>query len=156
MAVNIALHADRKGAAWDMLLYIPTVVALASIAAYCWYADEKTTAYGLSFLASFFFLVGANRVLKTRLMLLPSAPVRVQVDGDSIALQRRDGTSMDLVKDQRFYKDFSGRSFGISGLNREGQRLQFVLHRAQFPDTASYTSVQEAIKRLDRRAAARK
>jgi len=102
----------------------------------------------LSFLASFFFFVGANRILKTRLMLLPSAPVRVDVDADAVSIVQRGGASADLVKDQRFYADFSGRSFGISGLNREGQRLQFVLHRGQFADEDAYASIQEALRRL--------
>jgi hypothetical protein len=152
--LRVDLHSDRKGAAWDLLLYVPTVVALASIAAKCWYGDDRTLAYILSFLASFFFLAGANRVLKTRLMLLPSAPIGVDVDAETIALRKRDGSTLDLVKDQRLFTDYSGRSFGISGLDRAGQRLQFVLHRGQFADAASYASLQDAIRRLDKRATA--
>jgi hypothetical protein len=147
-AKRFELRPDHKGATWDLLLYVPTVVALGSLAAKLWFGDDHTLAYVLSFLASFFFFVGANRILKTRLMLLPTAPVRVELDGDSVSIVQRGGARADLVKEQRFYADFSGRSFGISGLNRQGQRLQFVLHRGQFADDATYTAIQEALKRL--------
>jgi len=149
-AKRFELRPDRKGAAWDLLLYVPTVVALASMSAKLWFGDDHTLAYVLAFLASFFFFVGANRVLKTRLMLLPSAPVRVDVDSDAVSIVQRGGESADLVKDQRYYADFSGRSFGISGLNRQGQRLQFVLHRGQFADDSAYAAIQEALKRFSK------
>jgi len=142
------LRADRKGAIWDLLLYVPTVVALASMGAKLWFGEDRTLAYVLTFLASFFFFVGANRILKTRLMLLPSAPIRVDVDADSVSIVQRGGASADLVKDQRVYGDFAGRSFGISGLDRQGRRLQFVLHRGQFADDAAFAALQEALKRL--------
>jgi len=144
---SFALRPDHKGAAWDLLLYVPTVIALASVAAKLWFGGETSLAYVLSFLASFFFLVGANRVLKTRLMLLPSAPVRVDLDGEVVSIIERGGSRVDLVKDQRFFADLSGRSFGLSGLNREGRRLQFVLHRGQFADDATYAQIQESLRR---------
>lgn len=146
------LRPDRKGAAWDLLLYVPTVVALASMGAKLWFGEERALAYLLTFLASFFFFIGANRILKTRLMLLPSAPVRIDVDNDAVSVVQRGGASADLVKEQRVYADFSGRSFGLSGLDRQGRRLQFVLHRGQFADDATYTAVQEALKRLSKPA----
>ena len=144
------LHADRKGAIWDLLLYVPTVVALASMGAKLWFGDDHTLAYLLCFLASFFFIIGANRILKTRLMLLPSAPIRIDVDADAVSIVQRGGASADLVKEQRVYRDYSGRSFGLSGLDRQGRRLQFVLHRGQFADDATFASVQDALKRLDK------
>jgi len=144
----VVLVPDRQGALWDLLLYVPTVVALASIAARLWYVDEHVSAYVLAFLASFFLLVGANRILKTRLMLLPSAPVRLDVGAGTLSVVTRDGTSIDLVKNQKVYADLAGRSFGISGLDGRGQRLQYVFHRAQFADDASYAAVQAAIGRL--------
>jgi len=150
-AKRFELRPDLKGAAWDLLLYVPTVIALASVGAKFWFGDEHSLAYLLSFLASFFFLIGANRILKTRLMLLPTAPVRIDLDSDSVSIVQRSGASADLVKEQRVFPDFSGRSFGLSGLNREGRRLQFVLHRAQFADDAAYAAVQEALQRLANR-----
>ncbi len=144
---QFALLADRRGALWDLLLYVPTVVALASIAAKLWYGGEQVSAYGLAFLASFFFLVGANRILKTRLMLLPSAPVRLAIGPGAVTVVARDGNAVDLVKNQKVYADLAGRSFGISGLDGRGQRLLFVFHRAQFADDASYAAAQDAIRR---------
>ncbi len=145
---SFELRPDHQGAAWDLLLYVPTVVALASVATKLWFGDDKALAYVLSFLASFFFIVGANRILRTRLMLLPSAPVRVRFEDDVVSIIARNGASSELVKDQKFFPDLAGRSFGLSGLNRDGQRLQFVLHRGQFGDPAAYTQIQEALKKF--------
>ncbi len=78
-AMRFDLVQDRKGMVWDLLLYIPTVVALASIAASFWYSDDHTMGYLFFFLTCFFFIAGFNRVFKTRLMLLPSAPICLKV-----------------------------------------------------------------------------
>ena len=149
---QFVLRRDARGALWDLLLYVPTVVALASVGAKLWFGGDHSLAYLLSFLASFFFIVGANRVLKTRLLLLPAAPVRVELTGEAVAITQRSGTRVDLVKDQRLYTDYAGRSFGISGLDGNGRRLQFVLHRGQFGDLAQYEAIQEALRRLMDRA----
>jgi hypothetical protein len=146
------LHPDQKGAVWDLLLYVPTVVALGSVGAKLWFSDSHAYAYMLSFLASFFFFVGANRVLKTRLMLLPSAPRGIELDGDCLSVILRSGARVDLVKGQKVYADMAGRSFGVSGLNRQGQRLQFVLHRGQVADASAFGAVQDALKRLQKSA----
>ena len=149
-ARQFALRPDAKGAFWDLLLYVPTVVALASVAAKLWFGGEQGLAYLLAFLASFFCIAGANRILKTRLMLLPAAPVRidVDVDADSVSVRQRDGLAIDLVKDQKVFGDLAGRSFGLTGLNRNGQRLQFVFHRGQFADDADFARIREALTRL--------
>jgi hypothetical protein len=144
------LRADRKGAAWDALLYVPTVIALASVAVKLWYSGDQALAYVLAFLASFFFLVGANRILKTRLLLLPSAAVRLEVLEGSIAVVQRDGTRNELVKDSRHFPDFAGRSYGLSGLDGGARRLQFVLHRGQFSDEKEFLASQDAIKRFSK------
>jgi hypothetical protein len=144
--ISIALAQDHKGMVWDLLLYIPTVGALASMAAKLWYGGDQNLTYVLSFLASFFFIVGANRILKTRLMLLPSAPVSLEVSKQNIRLTLRNGGHIDLVKDQRFYSDYSGRSFGLSGLDGSGKRLQFVFHKGQFSDAAQYQAAQETLR----------
>ena len=72
--MQFELVQDRKGMVWDLLLYIPTVIALASISASFWYGDDHNMGYLFFFLTCFFFIAGFNRVFKTRLMLLPSAP----------------------------------------------------------------------------------
>lgn len=138
---------DRKGMAWDLLLYVPTVAVLAFLAANFGYGGDKYLAYLLYFLACFFFIVGFNRIFKTRLMLLPSAPVCLEVSGQSVGLVQRNGARLDLVKKLRYYSDFAGRSFGISGLNGAGKQLQFVFHKGQFATVSQYNSAQDTLKR---------
>ncbi len=147
------LRKDRDGMLWDLLLYVPTVLALATMALVFWYGDNGSLAYLLSFLASFFLIAGANRVLK-RLLLLPSAPVRIEVASDLIRLVQRNGQQTELIKEQRFFPEISGKSFGISGMDRSGQRQQFELHRGQFGDAIQYDAVQAALKRAAARSKA--
>ncbi len=138
---------DRKGMIWDLLLYIPTVVALASIATSFWYSDDHNMGYLFFFLTCFFFIAGFNRVFKTRLMLLPSAPVCLKVGEQDIGLVQKNGTPVDLVKNLRYYPDYSGKTFGISGLDGTGKQLQFVFHKGQFATVAQYDSAQALLKR---------
>jgi hypothetical protein len=145
------LQADGRGAVWDLLLYVPTVLALASVAVKLWFGGQQAFAYVLSFLASFFFFIGANRILKTRLMLLPSAPRAIEVGNGELFVHLGGATRVDVVKDQKLYADMAGRSFGISGLDRQGKRLQFVFHRGQFSQASDYAAVQEALKRLQKK-----
>jgi hypothetical protein len=145
-AAGFDLKRDRDGMLWDLLLYVPTVLALATMALIFWYGGNGSLAYLLSFLASFFFIAGANRVLK-RLLLLPSAPVRVEVAPGLIRVVRRDGQRIELLKEQRYFPEYSGKSFGFSGMDRGGQRQQFEMHKGQFADPAQYEAVQAALKR---------
>ena len=145
---QFALHRDGKGALWDLLLYVPTVTALAFWAATSWFTGDHSLAYLLAFLASFFFIAGANRVLRTRLMLLPTAPVRIDIAPDAITVVQRNGEAVDLAKDQRVFGDLAGRSFGLTGLNRTGQRLQFVFHRGQFGGDEGFQAVRAALGRV--------
>lgn len=144
------LKRDRDGMWWDLLLYVPTVLALATMALVFWYGGNGSLAYLLSFLASFFFIAGANRIMK-RMLLLPSAPVRVEVAPGLIRVVKRDGQRTELVKEQRFVAEYSGKSFGISGLDNTGQRQQYELHRGQFGDAAQYEAAQAALKRASSR-----
>src|SRR5487761_2439357 len=82
---------DKNGMAWDLLLYIPTVVALASISASLWYGGEHNTSYLLFFLACFFFIVGYNRIFDTRLMYFSTSPVQLRVGQDSLILVQKNG-----------------------------------------------------------------
>jgi len=141
------LSQDRKGMMWDLLLYIPTVVALSSMAAKFWYSDDANLAYLLVFLASFFCIAGANRVLKTRLMVLPSAPVAIEIDKALTRLVLRNGKRVELVKELKFYSDYAGRTFGLTGLDNSGQRLQFVFHKGQFPSPQDYQTVQDRLRK---------
>ncbi|MEW6352787.1 MAG: hypothetical protein AB1469_00595 [Pseudomonadota bacterium] len=128
------LSPDRAGVIWDLLLYVPTVVILALLALKFWYGADQTWAYLLAFLASFFFIAGANRILKTRLMLLPSAPTLLDVAPGRVRVELRNGEKIDLVKDLRYYADTQGKSFGLAGMDVLGRRLQFIFHRGQFGD----------------------
>ncbi len=138
---------DRKGMIWDLLLYIPTVIALASISASFWYGDNHNMGYLFFFLTCFFFIAGFNRVFKTRLMLLPSAPVSLKIGEQYLGLVQRNGVCVDLVKNLRYYSDYAGKSFGISGLDGSGKQLQFVFHRGQFANVDQYTAAQDVLKR---------
>ena len=145
MAVDLVQ--DRKGMVWDLLLYIPTVVALASISASFWYGEDHNMGYLFFFLTCFFFIAGFNRIFKTRLMLLPSAPTGLKVAEQSLGLLQRNGVQVNLVKNLRYYPDYAGKSFGISGLDGAGKQLQFVFHKGQFATLAQYNSVQDRLKR---------
>jgi len=136
---------DKRGMVWDLLLYIPTVIALTLIGAKLWFSADRAWSYLLFFMACFFFITGANRVLVSRLMLVPRAPVGLAVGRDSVALKMRNGETCALVKDVRFFSDYAGKSFGLSGLEGGGQRRQFVFHRGQFPDDSVY---QDLLSRL--------
>ena len=147
MSARFDLSQDRKGMMWDLLLYIPTVVALSSMAAKFWYGGDANLAYLLVFLASFFCIAGANRVLKTRLMILPSAPVAIEVDNFIIRLALRNGNCIELAKDLKFYSDYAGRTFGLTGLDNSGKRLQFVFHKGQFTSAQDYQTVQDKLRK---------
>jgi hypothetical protein len=144
--VRFSLMQDRRGMMWDLLLYIPTVAALLTMAAKFWFGNDANLAYLFLFLGSFFLIAGANRVLKTRLMLLPSSPVAIEVDKHAIHLVLRNGKRVGLVKDTRFYPDFAGRSFGLVGMDGAGQRLQFVFHKGQFSSDRDYQKIQDALR----------
>lgn len=153
---EFALQGDTRGALWDVLLYVPTVTALAFWAATTWFTGDHTLAYVLAFLASFFAIAGVNRVLRTRLMLLPTAPVRIDIGAETVTVMQRNGVAIDLVKDQRLFGDLAGRSFGLTGLDRTGQRLQFVFHRGQFGGDAGFHAAREALGRVAVNGKARK
>jgi len=139
---SLNLVRDTRGMYWDLLLYVPTVTALLSMAAKFWFGGDVNLAYLLLFLGSFFFLAGSNRILKTRLMVLPSAPIALKVqDRHSVHLTLRNGKELDLVSDLKFYPDYAGRSFGLAGLDAAGPRAQFVFHKGQFPSEQDYQSI---------------
>lgn len=133
---------DRRGVTWDLLLYVPTVVALFSIAAKLWFTSNQSWSYLLVFLGSFFFLVGANRILKTRLLMVPSAPVALEVTKGHVSVRLRNGRSVDLVKDVRFFSEIGGKTFAITGMDLAGQKQQYVFHVGQFQDEAAYKSAK--------------
>lgn len=126
------LHQDRTGMYWDLLLYVPTVGAILTVALFGWYDKNSSLAYLMVFLASFFLIAGANRILKTRLMVLGSAPVSLEVRRDEVTITLKNQKTIDLLKEVKLYSDLSGKTFGLSGLNAQGMKEQFIFHRGQF------------------------
>ena len=146
-ALKFDLLPDRQGMLWDLLLYIPTVIALATISISLWSDDDHNTAYLFFFLTCFFFIAGFNRVFKTRLMLLPTSPVSLTVGKQTWDLVQKNGTRISLMKNLKYFSDYAGKSFGISGMDGAGKQLQFVFHKGQFASVEKFASAQEAFKR---------
>jgi hypothetical protein len=144
--VQFDLVADRKGVIWDLLLYIPTVVALASIAASFWYSDDQNMGYLFFFLTCFFFIAGVNRIFKTRLMLFPTSAIALVVKEQSIELNQKNGAQLNLIKNIRYYPDYAGKSFGISGIDGMGKQLQFVFLKGQFASLEKFETAKETLK----------
>lgn len=140
------LSPDRKGVIWDLLLYVPTVAILSMIALKLWYGANHEWAYVLFFLASFFFIAGANRILKTRLMLVSTAPVTLDIGTGRARLELRSGERIDLTKDLRYYGDTQGKSFALTGTDVLGRRQQYIFHRGQFADETAFTEINALLK----------
>jgi len=139
---------DKKGMMWDLLLYIPTVFFLILLSTKFWYEGSKNFSYLLAFLASFFFLAGSNRILKTRLMVVKSAPVAIDAEKACVRVVLRSGQDIALLKQIRRYGDYAGKSFGLSGLDGTGRRQQFVFHRAQFSSQSEFEAIQKQLDAL--------
>lgn len=137
---------DRKGMVWDLALYVPTVTALAGLSAYFWYAGQPNYSYLLLFLTTFFFLAGTTRILTTRLMVWPTAPVAIEIANNVVSMVLRNGNRVELLKDLKYYPEYSGKSFGLSGMDGAGKRLQFVFHKGQFADDGAYQQVTKALR----------
>lgn len=135
---------DRSGVVWDALLYIPTVAALLLIALKLWYGPNQVWSYALVFLGSFFFIVGLNRIL-SRMLLLPSSPVAIEIDKQGVYLNLRNDQRVNLIKDVRFYPDFSGKSFGLSGVDLAGKRFQYVFHKGQYSTPVQFDEVKSLL-----------
>jgi hypothetical protein len=146
--VQCQLRPDTNGVIWDLALYVPTVGFLILWGLKLWFIndeDQVIFAYGLLFLGFFFLMAGGNRIGR-RLLLLPSAPVALDVTRDKVRLQLKGGESVSLIKDVRFFTDYAGKSFGLSGMDAQGASRQFVFHRKQF-DEAIYEGVVKALEK---------
>ena len=139
---NYSLVPDGRGATWDTLLYVPVVLLLGSYAAKSWYGGDQTIAYVLVFLATFIFLIGANRILGTRLMVLPASPRGLELAKKSVAVTVKSGERIELVKDLRYFPDYAGKSFGLAGMDLSGKKRQFVFHKGQFAQEADFKDLR--------------
>ncbi|MGA2776416.1 MAG: hypothetical protein ABSF94_02590 [Steroidobacteraceae bacterium] len=135
------LRRDYRGLFWDALLYVPTVTALAFFAIGSFYDDKVPVAYLLGFLACFFLFAGSNRILTTRLMWLPSAPVAIEIRPAAADLMLKSGEIIRLRQDLKLFRDRSGRSFGLTGISDGGARKQFIFHRGQFGQASEFEAV---------------
>lgn len=144
--MQFELVADCKGVIWDLLLYIPTVIALASIATSFWYSDDHNMGYLFFFLTCFFFIAGVNRIFKTRLMLFPTSATMLLVKDQTIELSQKNGERLNLMKNVKYYSDYAGKSFGISGIDGAGKQLQFVFLKGQFAAVEQFESAKEALR----------
>ena len=141
-----SLVQDRKGMMWDLWLYVPTVIFLVLIAIKVWYGPYQDWTYVLVFMATFFAFAGANRILKTRLMILPGAPTAIDVDKQRVRFELRNGKQVDLVKSVRFFGDFVGKSFAVTGMDMSGKKQQYVFHRGQFADEGQFKDVKSFLQ----------
>src|SRR5450759_2522953 len=96
MGTRYTLCRDHQGMYWDALLYVPTVSALSIFALSSWYDNKTSVAYLLGFLACFFLIAGANRILTTRLMWLPSAPVAIETAPNAADVILKSGEGITL------------------------------------------------------------
>src|SRR6202142_4710581 len=140
-ATRYTLRRDYHGMFWDALLYVPTVTALSVFSLSSWYDNKTSVAYLLGFLACFFLFAGANRILTTRLMWLPSAPVAIEIRPGAADLILKSGEITRLRQNLKLYRDRSGRSFGLTGISDLGQRKQFIFHRGQFDLDSDFQAV---------------
>lgn len=149
MAGNIHrydLIQDKKGMTWDLLLYVPTVIALLSIGVQLWFGPEQNWSYLLVFLGFLFLFIGSNRILKTRLMLLPSAVVALEIGKDRITMVQRNGQELVLVKDLKFFSEIGGKTFALTGMDGTGKKQQSIFHLGQFPDEASFKDAKARLE----------
>lgn len=130
---------------WDLLLYVPTVGALCYIGASLWFSAHHGWAYVLLFMACFFLLAGANRIFGSRLIMLPSSPERIEVGKDRVSIGLHGGRTVDLIKEVRYFSDYAGKSFGLTGLDNEGRRRQFIIHRGQLASPAEFKDLQSRL-----------
>lgn len=136
---------DKKGVVWDLLLYVPTFVALVALAAKLWFSDNQNFTYVLVFASTLIFLFAFNQIFKTRLMILGSSPVALNVSKKAVSLELKNGDATDLVKDVRFYADYAGKRFGISGLDLSGKMQKFVFLQGQFGTDSEFKDLKSRL-----------
>lgn len=139
------LQQDRKGVTWDVLMYVPTVLGLGTGAFMFWYGQNQNLSYLLFFLSCFFFYQGVHRILG-RLMMLPQSPISLDVSKQRVSMTLRNGETIELVKNLRYFSDHAGKSFGLTGMDMMGAKRQYVFHRGQFVDGVAYGKVGDALK----------
>jgi len=137
---------DKKGACWDLVLYIPTIVFLIMVGTKLWYSGDQNLTYMIAFSTTIITLIGFNRIMKTRLMLLPKAPVALEISKKQVTLELRNGEKSELVKDVKFFSDLAGKSFGLTGCDLAGKRQQYVFHKLQFGTAERFSDAKAVLR----------
>lgn len=140
------LTPDRRGAAWDALLYLPVVILLGAYSLVLWYQNNQTFSYLLMFLACFIGFIGFNRIFAGRLMLLPGSATALSVSKQHVAVELRNKEQVSLVKEVRFFSDYAGKSFGLTGIDMSGKKRQYVFHRGQFESGTVYDDALASLR----------
>jgi len=110
-----------------------------------WYSGKEGWGYLLEFLATFFAFVGGNRIA-TRLQLTGKSPVKVTVDKHAVLIDLKNGEQVALVKNVKFFSDYAGRSFAVSGIDSRGEKKSYVFHKGQFAIEDEYKSALSALR----------
>jgi hypothetical protein len=79
-------------------------------------------------------------------MLLPNAPVVLDVNKQRVLLELRNGNRVELIKNVRYFSDYAGKSFGLTGLDTSGVKRQYVFHKGQFNDQTEYQKLGGVLK----------
>lgn len=136
---------DKKGMIWDLLMYVPTVGGLATGSAIMWFKSNQNLTYLLLFLACFFLFQAINRIMG-RLLLLPSNAKALEISKQRVVLELRNHEKIELVKNVRYFSDYAGKSFGLSGLDLSGAKKQYVFHKGQFADQGDFNKIGGQLK----------
>ncbi|MDH5323847.1 MAG: hypothetical protein OEZ68_16710 [Gammaproteobacteria bacterium] len=136
---------DKKGMVWDLLMYVPTVGGLGIGASIMWYSGNQNLTYLLLFLSCFFLFQAVNRIMG-RLLLLPGTPKAVEISKQRVVLELRNHQKIELVKNVRYFSDYAGKSFGLTGLDLSGVKKQFVFHKGQFVDQNEFNKIGGQLK----------
>lgn len=142
---HYALQSDTRGMWWDILLYLPTVIGLAVAGALSWHNGNQSMAYVLLFLTFFFLYQGIHR-LSGRLMFLGTSPVYLEVSKQSVQIGLKNQERVELVKDVRYFSDYAGKSFGLTGMDLQGKKRQYVFHKGQFCSVEDFDKIGTFLK----------
>lgn len=137
---------DTRGMMWDLVLYVPTAIALIIVGSRLWFSGDEGFAYVVVFATTFIILIGFNRIFKTRLMMLPSAPTSLSVSKAGVDLTLKSGVQVQLVKNVRFFSDLAGRSIGLTGIDLSGKSHQHIFHKGQFASESEFGEAKASLR----------
>ena len=61
-------------------------------------------------------------------------------------MRLRSGESVELVKNVRYYSDYAGKSFGLTGMDTAGAQRKYVFHKGQFQDQSDFNKIGGLLK----------